>query len=143
MVPQGSTAQLEDGVDLLLNWQDEIGLLDYDVSPQSASSGETISVTLTYRALQDLDVDYTAYIHLLDRQGVLAGQADAEPCGGALRTGTWRSGDTIRDTVQLHIAEGMPPGSYQLLTGFYTWPDITPLALEGQEPGYLTTLEIR
>ena len=74
---------------------------------------------------------------------VLVGQADSEPCGGALRTSTWRNGDTIRDTVHLPVAEGTPPGSYQVATGFYTWPDITPLALERQDKGFLTTLEIR
>ena len=74
--------------------------------------------------------------------GVLLGQVDSEPCGGALRTGTWREGDTIRDTVQLHIEEGTPPGNYELATGFYTWPDITPLELEGRDQGLLGALEI-
>ena len=147
-VPRSSAAQIEDREDLLLNWQDKIGLLDYSISPEIASPGDTISVTLTYRVFEDLDVDYTAYVHLIDQQGasdgpLLLSQVDSEPCGGALRTGTWREGDTIHDTIELRIDEETPPGNYQLTTGFYTWPDITPLALEGQERGYLMTLEIR
>jgi hypothetical protein len=148
VVPQSSAAQIEDRDDLFLNWQNQIGLLNYSVSPEIASPGDTISVTLTYLAFEDLDVDYTAYVHLIDHQSsdagpVLISQADSEPCGGALRTGNWQAGDTIRDTVELRIDEETQPGNYQLTSGFYTWPNITPLTLKGQDQGLLTTVEIK
>lgn len=148
LVPAGAGPDMYGTEAALLNWENKIALEDVTVSPEQVSPGDSVSITLTYRALADIDSDYTGFVHLLgepgsDSAGALFSQADSEPCGGALRTSTWQKGDIIRDTVQLPIEEGTPPGSYQLISGFYTWPEITPLALEGQERGYLTTLEIR
>jgi 4-amino-4-deoxy-L-arabinose transferase-like glycosyltransferase len=143
-VPQVAAAELEKREDLLINWQDQIGLLDVSVSPPTVFPGDSASVTLTYRVLEELDTNYTAYVHLVGQEDSgLISQVDSEPCGGALRTETWRAGDTIRDTVQLTIPENTPPGSYRLITGFYSWPEITPLELKGADLGLIGELEVR
>ena len=147
-MPAGSAPQLPGAKELLLNWSDSLGLLDYSVEPEHVAPGETITITLTYQALTDLDRNYTAYVHLLGRADAeggspIWGQADGEPCGGALRTGTWRAGDIVRDTIRLQVNPQAPAGIYRLETGFYTWPDITPLALTGQDEALVTTIEIR
>ncbi len=147
-VPAGSEAQLADGDELLLNWNNEIGLLNYDLSPERVEPGDDLELTLTYKALADLDTNYTAYVHLLggpnlESSNQIWGQSDGEPCGGAVRTGTWRAGDILRDTIHLRLNADAPPGTYQVTTGFYTWPDITPLALVDQELGVVTTLKVR
>ena len=127
-----------------MNWQDQIGLLDFSITPQKVSPGDSVSITLTYRVLEDLETNYTAYVHLVgEGESGLISQVDSEPCGGALRTETWRAGDTIRDTLQLTIPENTPPGSYRLITGFYTWPDITPLELMGADSGLIGEVEVR
>jgi hypothetical protein len=143
-VPQGAAAQIGNMDDLLVNWQDEIGLLDFSVSPDSVSPGKMITVTLTYRALADVAADYTAFVHVIDdASGTrLVGQVDSEPCGGALRTSTWQKGDTIRDTVQIQINEDAPPGAYQLVPGFYKWPDTTPLAQTKETANFSLTLNV-
>jgi 4-amino-4-deoxy-L-arabinose transferase-like glycosyltransferase len=145
-VPQVAPAQIAGQDDLIINWADQIGLHDFSIAPQNPVPGDMLTVTLTYRAFEDLDIDYTAYLHLLDQQDsnpVLLAQVDSQPCGGALPTTTWRAGDIIRDTLVLHIPEETLSGTYQLAAGFYTWPDLTPLAAVGDNQGYLTTLEIK
>ena len=144
-VPPGAEPALAAEAAPLLNWQDEIGLLGAELPTAAASPGETVHLTLTYRALADPGGEYTAFVHLLSRGEApqLAGQADSEPCGGALRTSAWRQGDIVRDTIQFTVSEETPPGLYDLQTGFYTWPDIVPLALAGESQGKLGTLEIR
>jgi 4-amino-4-deoxy-L-arabinose transferase-like glycosyltransferase len=142
-VPQVAAAELEKREDLIINWQDHIGLLDYSITPQKVSPNDSASITLTYRVLKDLDTNYTAYVHLVAQEGSpLISQVDSEPCGGALRTETWRAGDTIRDTLQVTIPENTPPGKYPLITGFYTWPDITPLEIQGADLGLIGELEV-
>jgi hypothetical protein len=144
-VPVTAPAQIESDNELLLNWQDQIALLDYSLTPDPVSAGETITLSLTYRVLEDVETDYTAFVHVFDDgvEGQLVGQVDSEPCGGALRTSTWRAGDTIRDTLHLAIGENAQPGTYRLATGFYAWPDTTPLPLTGQEQGWLGMVEVR
>ncbi len=142
-VPAGEAPHLDLPDEVLRNWGDKIELLDIAASPPQAAPGEQVSITMTYRAAADMGTDYTAYIHLLGEAGELLSQVDSQPCGGALATRTWREGDIIRDTVQLSIAEGTPPGSYEVAAGFYTWPDITPLAVSSRNEGPLTLLDIR
>jgi 4-amino-4-deoxy-L-arabinose transferase-like glycosyltransferase len=145
-VPQVAPLQIADPDDLIINWEDKIGLLDFAVLPQNPEPGDTLTITLTYHVFEDLELDYTAYLHLIDQQDTsltLISQVDSQPCGGALPTSTWRAGDTIRDTLELNIPEGTSPGIYQLATGFYTWPDLTPLAADGDNQGSLATLEIK
>lgn len=144
-VPPGASRELGTTKAQLLNWNDEIGLLDFTISPEQAVAGETVTITMTYKALKDLDTSYTAYIHLLgpDDGGVPLVQSDSIPCGGASLTRRWREGEIIRDRVKLHIADGIPPGTYQLTTGFYTWPELTPLPLKGQDLSLLATIDIK
>jgi hypothetical protein len=117
------------------NWADGIELLGFDLEQETIAPGETLSVTLTYRATATPQANYTAFVHLLgppraDGSPVWA-QSDSEPCSGALPTGRWQTGDIIRDTVTLTIPADAPSGSYELTTGFYTWPELTRLPVAG------------
>lgn len=128
-------------------WDERIGLRGYDVDVQA---GEVV-VTLVYEALVDGERDYTAYVQLLGPPnptadgGPVWGQADSEPCLGAAPTGTWRAGNVILDEIRFEISEARPSGSYQLVTGFYSWPEITPLPLTspaGAETAVLAEIEL-
>lgn len=113
-------------------WSDGIELLGYTVAGTPAP-GETITVTLFYRATAAPAASYTAFVHLLGPAQAdgspLWAQSDSEPCGGALPTTLWRAGDLVRNTVTLDIPAGAPPGTFELATGFYTWPDLVRLPL--------------
>lgn len=116
-------------------WDHAIQLLGYNLSSIAAVPGDSITITLYYRALADVDTDYTAFIHLLGPAHLESGnplwaQVDSEPCQGALPTGTWRAGEIITDSITLSVGPDTPPGEYQLVTGFYTWPDLARLPVE-------------
>ncbi len=57
---------------------------------------KTVRVQLWWRATEDIQVDYTAFVHYL-RDGAKIAQHDSAPAGGDLPTGIWRSGDVILD----------------------------------------------
>jgi 4-amino-4-deoxy-L-arabinose transferase-like glycosyltransferase len=112
-------------------WGEAIGLRGYNVDVLA----DEIVVTLVYEALVDGNQNYTAYVQLLGPPNpaldgeIIWGQADSEPCLGAAPTGAWRAGDVILDEVHFAISEEREPGSYQVVTGFYSWPEIIPLPL--------------
>jgi len=55
------------------------------------------AVTLYWRAEEILDVDYAAFVHLLDEQGRLLAQHDGPPRDGRYPTGWWLPGDLTLD----------------------------------------------
>jgi hypothetical protein len=117
------------------NWANEIALLGFDLENATIAPGDSFSVTLTYRALAHTSLNYTAFVHLLGPQredgSPIWAQSDSEPCGGALPTSRWQRGDMIRDTITLTLPLDAVDGDYRLMTGFYTWPDLTRLADQG------------
>ena len=144
--PPGATPALGPAVPLVASWADGIELIGYANNGEVAP-GRTLTISLFYRATTAPTTNYTAFVHLLgparaDGSPVWA-QADSEPCGGGLPTGKWRAGDTIRDTVTLVLPPDLPTGEYWLVTGFYTWPELTRLSVSsGGDAVDLATYDI-
>ena len=82
----------------LLDYRNGITLSDYGVEPRSPLAGDSITVTLSWRAAQDVTQDYTVSLQLLDEQGGKIGQHDGVPAGGGAPTSSWRAGALITDT---------------------------------------------
>jgi hypothetical protein len=94
---------------------DEIELLQSRVRP-----GETLAVSLHWRALEVVTTRYVVFIHLLGPAGGLVAQDDREPVNGLQPTNTWTPGVSLWDLRQVYIPAGTAPGVYQLRTGMYT-----------------------
>ena len=58
---------------------DRVELLGYDLPADSIAPGETLTLTLTWRALSEMDTDYTVFTHLLAPDGSMTGQRDSQP----------------------------------------------------------------
>ncbi len=132
--PPGASPAVEPAVTLPATWRNGIELLGYTLEGTSAP-GETLTVTLFYRATAAPTANYTAFVHLLGPArpdgSPLWAQADSEPCSGALPTGAWRPGDVVRDTVTLTAPADAAAGEFMLATGFYSWPDLVRLPVAG------------
>ena len=81
--------------------------------------GTSFDVTLYYRSHTKTGTDFTRFFHLYSPELGLAAQADSLPQGGVNPTWSWVPGETIVDTVTLHVAEDAALGEYRLFTGFY------------------------
>jgi hypothetical protein len=117
-------------------WGGKIALLGYDLNAEVFTPGETIDLVLTMRALAELERDYVLFTHLLGppnpaNDGPLWAQDDSEPCRTFYPTSSWAAGELVRDTYTLTIPADAPPGTYDLQMGFYTWPEITHLMVDG------------
>ncbi|MDM8530616.1 DUF2723 domain-containing protein [Anaerolineales bacterium HSG25] len=103
---------------------DSMALLGYDSQLAQADDGsQTLTITLHWRALQPLRVDYSSYVHLLDEAGNGVTQHDHLPGGVIYPSHYWQLGETLRDTHQLTLPPNLPPRTYNLRVGMYHQPE--------------------
>jgi hypothetical protein len=102
-------------------WAGAIGLAGWGLAP----SEEGLSVTLRWQALADMELDYTAYVHITGADGSLVAQADRPPQG--YPTSDWRVQEWVEDSYLVPLPDGLPAGEYRLSTGFYYLPTMEQL----------------
>jgi hypothetical protein len=117
-----------------------VELLGYDLSSDTVLPGETLMLTLTWRARTEMVRDYTVFAHLLDSQDVIAGQHDQQPMGGAYPTSLWAPGEVVSDVHTLRVDPAARPADHRLEVGMYLPETGTRLAVEG-DPDNAVTLQ--
>ena len=98
---------------------DQIGLLGYNLSDHSLVPGQSLDLTLFWSPRGRPSQDYTVFVHLLDSQGQLRGQADSPPTSGKYPTSVWDAGEFIADSHTLSLPNDLPGGEYKLAIGLY------------------------
>ncbi len=101
------------------NLGDQIQLIGYGLEEELVHPGETIHLTLYWRARQVVDKDYTIFTHLIDDEERLWGQKDNQPAGGTYPTSFWDEGEVVKDEYELVVKGETPPGEYLLEVGMY------------------------
>lgn len=99
--------------------------------------GEVLPVSLTWRALEVPEGDYTVFVHLFDEGERVWAQHDGQPSGGWRPTSTWQPGEEITDHHGLALPADIPPGEYRLAVGLYqasTGERVSVVAGQGVEP---------
>jgi hypothetical protein len=84
--------------------------------------GQTLIVTLTWRATAPVDRSYTSFIHLLDQgddADPLRVQDDGIPCRGTLPTQRWLTDEFVVEERILELPEMLPPDVYLMGVGLY------------------------
>ncbi|WP_322798752.1 6-pyruvoyl-tetrahydropterin synthase-related protein [Thermoflexus sp.] len=107
-------------------------------APAEVPAGTPWEVWLAFEALRPLDVDYTLFVHVVDREGNVESQRDLwQP------TSRWPVGVEIPLAISL---DGLSrPGRYALRIGWYKWPEILHLLLDlpsASEPAYVHPVPI-
>ncbi len=112
------------GNNLGANFADQIELLGYDVQIEPSTGDQASAViTLYWRALSEMDVSYTTFIHLLGEAGQVISQVDHRPGDGAFPTTGWLPGEIIIDKFVVPVPKAssatMQPevGIYDPATG--------------------------
>lgn len=102
------------------NFGDRLALVGYRAEPRRLRPGDTLTLTLFWQALDNMQVDYTAFTHVRDLEDPsnrLFGQQDKELPGGS---STWQQRQVVEDTYQLILAPDTPPEVYEIEVGVYT-----------------------
>jgi hypothetical protein len=101
------------------NLDDQVALLGYDLDTTELKTGGTLSLTLYWKALAEMNTSYTVFIHLLDAEDKIWGQRDGLPGNGSLPTTGWLPGEVIVDQYEVPIQPNAPPGQYVIEVGMY------------------------
>ncbi len=97
----------------------QVSLWGYDLEAAEAQPGDSVRLTLYWRAERQMDEDYTVFVHLVDADGHIWGQQDNEPEGGFYRTSFWDVGEVVKDEYEFTIDRGAPQGEYTVELGMY------------------------
>ncbi len=102
------------------NFGNRIALIGYTLDRRVARPGETIHLTLYWKALAPLQTDYTVFAHVLGVPDQVWSWSDGWPVEGRSPTSLWSPGDVIEDVRALTIGQTTPPGFYDIEVGLYT-----------------------
>ena len=113
-------------------------------TPFRGAPGETIDVTLYWKANQTQPPDAIAFVHLwTPGSDKPVAQHDARPRQGEYPTIYWVEGDVIPDRHPIALPDDLEPGSYPLWAGLYLRADgtrLTAIGPNGRLPDNLVPL---
>ncbi|MEW5989480.1 MAG: hypothetical protein AB1791_22870, partial [Chloroflexota bacterium] len=134
--------------DVYADFGRQIALIGFDAPATLVTPGETLAVSLYWKAQQPLTVNYQVFLHLLDSDGVLVAQSDKlNP--GDYPTGRWSVDKYVRDEHRLTLPLALPAGTYRLAAGLWVRAEGWRLPLldaQGEQLGDyypLRTLEVK
>ena len=89
-----------------------------------AQPGDTLDISIRFRAAADLNQPYTAFIHLT-REGQLIAQTDVPICPD-YPTDQWQTGQAANQTYTLTLPDDLATGDYALIIGAYDSQSLQP-----------------
>lgn len=102
---------------LAINFEDEVELVGYEVNPRRTQSGETVNLTLYWRAKRSISTNYTFFAQVLDNDTTRWASLDMNP---PVPTSAWREGEVQSFTMPLLLGPDTPPDIYPIVLGLYT-----------------------
>jgi hypothetical protein len=120
-------------IPLKANFSQKITLLGADCPAECrAAPGQTLGLTLYWRAEAPSNLNYTVFTHLLGSEETVLANADHAP---PKPTRGWVPGEIISDPVNLMIPGDLSPGAYTIEVGLYdaSDPAFTRLPLAEEE----------
>lgn len=116
----------------------KVQLLATTVSPAQAQPGEQVHITMFFKVLEDVNVDYTIFVHVEDiDQRAERMNLDHKPAGGQMPTTQWKKGQTIKDDFGLYVPPGVPVRGFILWAGF--WDPKTDARMKVMNPEQVRT----
>jgi hypothetical protein len=109
----------------------KIRLLGYRLDTREVHPGGYIKVTLYWKALQSMTINYQVFNHLYD--GEMWGQQDGTPACAYRPTTLWEPGQVIRDEYTIKVDSSVPIGDIPLLVGMYNLVTKERLSVRGPD----------
>jgi hypothetical protein len=97
----------------------ELALTGYALSTDRPLPGGTVEVTLFWQPLDKAGPEYTAFVHLVNADGVGVAQVDSPVLGGFFQPAFWPKDQVMPDRRVLTLPADLPPGRYRLDAGLY------------------------
>jgi hypothetical protein len=117
---------------------DQINLIGFDLSGETISAGETLTVTLFWQSDGQVRADNHVFVHLTDEVGNIIAQHDGVPVLGQRPTWNWLADEIIVDEYDLLIPDSADEGLYSLSAGMYDFGTLVRLpAIDANGVRYL------
>lgn len=128
--PQTPPAQALDA-----RFDDAAQLEGVTIDKSEFSPGEGVNFTLHWRGLDQAELDYSVFAHLLDENGEKVAQIDWQPHDAIslLPMTAWSPGQSLADSQTLALPDDLPPGRYRLIAGLYDWQSGQRLPVSGAD----------
>ena len=118
-LPLHPPANLGDQLQLLgASWRDGTGAA-FQPQTQTLRPGQVVTVRLFWQATQEMNIDYTTFLHVVGPDGKLAAQTDQQPTGSFLPTSAWYRGQIVAADYVLTVPATAPGGEYTVDAGMY------------------------
>jgi hypothetical protein len=98
------------------DFADNITLAGYRFSQRRFQPGDSLTVTLYWRARGPVSREYTTFVHLLGANYAMFGGHDDRP---SIATVEWTPGVVVEDVHTFVVPPETPAGSYQIELGLY------------------------
>jgi hypothetical protein len=102
----------------LVNFENELELVGFELTPRQAAAGETVDLTLYWRAKRPLTTNYTLFAQVVDEDTTRwASQDVGQP------TSSWAEGELQTVQMSLPLSPDTPGQVYPIILGLYTVED--------------------
>lgn len=96
------------------NFDNQIELVGFVYGEASFKAGSVIPVTIYWRALADLQADYSISLRLFNEAGQEIFKVDSlHPVLGTYPTSKWREGEVVSDYYEIPLPHSLPAGRYR------------------------------
>lgn len=116
-LPQTNTNAKQQPTDIVFG--DTIQLTGYTLGTQRVRPGDVVQLALFWQTNETISKRFKVFIHLVNEQGQIVAQRDAEPGGGAALTTTWIPGEVITDSYGVLLPIDTPAGFLAVRIGLY------------------------
>lgn len=103
-VPPAPLPRLPDAAQpIYARFDEAVELIGYEASEARRFPGDSLPVTVYWRALARTERDLSLYLHAVLDDGSVIGKVDSYPGGGRLRTTAWQPGAVYADQYALEL----------------------------------------
>ncbi|MHB1355322.1 MAG: glycosyltransferase family 39 protein [Anaerolineae bacterium] len=115
--PHTNSNALQQPTDIIFG--NTIHLTGYSLSTLRVRPGDVVQLSLFWQADETINKRFKVFVHLVNEQGQIVAQRDAEPGGGAALTTTWKPGAVITDSYGVLLPIDTLPGILTVRIGLY------------------------
>jgi hypothetical protein len=136
-------AQPDRDLNATITFENGLQLDRAQISHTALKPGDPICLEFQWNTTQQLPIDYTVFVHVLDQNGQLVAQSDLQPGGGYAPTSSWPIGQPITDRHGVVLPPTLTPGTYQIVIGLYGPDGVRMKSSTGEDSIVLSTVTIQ
>jgi hypothetical protein len=102
-----------------VNFGDKLALVGYALDRRVAQPGDTIRLTLYWRALRSMNVNYDLFVHVLGEENQIWANTDGPLTDRATCTNRWQPGALVEETRELRLVDATPSDFYDIELGLH------------------------